>query len=62
MSSTVLSAKNVTCSMLERPSPHEKKATAHRLSVNNAQRNKKEHLQALYTNQGEKIEKQKNEG
>ena len=39
-----------------------KRATAHRLSVNNAQKNKKEHLQALKTNQGEKIEKPKNEG
>ena len=39
-----------------------KRATAHRLSVNNAQKNKKEHLQAQKTNQGEKIEKPKNEG
>jgi len=39
-----------------------KRATAHRLTVNNAQRNKKEHLQALKTNQGNKIEKPKNEG
>ncbi len=48
--------------MLERPSPDKKRATAHGLTVSNAQRNKKDTLQTLKTNQGEKIEKPKNEG
>ncbi len=38
-----------------------KRATAYSPSVNNAHK-KKEHLQALKSNQGEKIEKPKNEG
>jgi hypothetical protein len=45
MSFTVSSAKNLTSSVWEKQSINKKRATAHRISVNNAQENKKKHLQ-----------------